>query len=372
MNAPLGYGLIGCGGFGRFCLEAYRQIDELTCLAVADNDPELARATAAEFGVDFEPSAEALLAREDIGIVHLATPPFTHASLAFQALEAGKHVLCEKPLALGVEDAEAMISLARERGLLLAVNLIMRYNPLCRAVKHLVERRLLGEPIFASFINAAQDETLGPAHWFWDRSKSGGIFIEHGVHFFDLFEWWFGPGQVLSAHQIARSGSGIIEQVQCCVRYGETILGSFYHGFHQMRSRDQQGWEIIFETGTLRMSGWLPTELQLDLHGTEDTLSELASLFPGARIEVAESFSGEARSAISRHQPRQVALHARLSAGAGLPKMELYGEVLRALMRDQLLAIADPGHLRIISESNGLSSLAYAVAAQAAADSGIR
>jgi predicted dehydrogenase len=371
MNPPLGYGLIGCGGFGRFCLQAYRQMDELTCLAVADDDPELARATAAEFGVDATPSTEALLARADIGIVHLATPPFTHASLAFQVLEAGKNVLCEKPLALGVNDAEAMVALARRKGLLLSVNLIMRYNPLCRAVKDLVESRLLGEPILASFINAAQDEALGPAHWFWDPSKSGGIFIEHGVHFFDLFEWWFGPGEVLSAHQLARPGSAIIDQVQCCVRYGEMTLGSFYHGFHQMRSRDQQSWEIIFETGTLRMAGWLPTQVALDMHGTETGLSEVAALFPGAQIQIVESYPEGPRSAVSRNRPRDVSLHARLAMGAGLSKMELYEEVLRSLMRDQLQAIADPGHLRVISEGNGISSLTYAVAAQAAAESGV-
>ncbi|WP_367871222.1 Gfo/Idh/MocA family protein [Luteolibacter sp. Populi] len=370
MKLPLGYGLIGCGGFGRFCLQAYRQIDGLACLAVADSDPELARTTAAEFGLDFASSPAALLARPDIGIVHLATPPFTHASLALQALEAGKHVLCEKPLALRMEDAEVMVALARQKGLLLAVNLIMRYNPLCRAVKHLVESRLLGEPIFASFINAAQDEALGPAHWFWDPAKSGGIFIEHGVHFFDLFEWWFGPGEVLSAHQIARPDSGIIDQVQCCVRYGAMTLASFYHGFHQMRRRDQQGWEIIFETGTLRMSEWVPTRLQLDLHGTGATISDLAALFPGAEIEVVERYPESAQPVVSRHQPREVTVHARLAAGAGLPKMELYGEILRALMKDQLQAIADPGHLRTISESNGLSSLAYAVAAQAIAERG--
>lgn len=370
MNAPLGYGLIGCGGFGRFCLESYREIGELTCVAVADNNSELARATATEFGVGFASSPAELLARADIGIIHLATPPFTHASLALQALEAGKHVLCEKPLALNMRDAEAMAELARRKGLVLAVNLIMRYNPLCRAVKHLVESGLLGKPIFASFINAAQDEVLGPSHWFWDPAKSGGIFIEHGVHFFDLFEWWFGPGQVLSANQIGRPGSGIIDQVQCSVRYGAMTLGSFYHGFHQMLRRDHQSWEIIFETGRLQMSEWVPTRLQLDFHGTEATLSELAALFPGAKTEIVEPLSKDSRSASSRHQPREITLHARLVADAGLPKMELYGEILRALMRDQLQAIADPGHGRIVSESNGLSSLAYAVAAQAAAESG--
>ena len=75
------YGLIGCGGFGRFCLGEYQKMETLHCVAVADHDPTLAKATAEQFGVQACASAEALLARPDIQIVHLATPPSTHAAI---------------------------------------------------------------------------------------------------------------------------------------------------------------------------------------------------------------------------------------------------------------------------------------------------
>lgn len=365
MNALAGYGLIGCGGFGRFCLEEYKQMPELRCIAVADSDEALARKTAKASGVECCASPEALLARPDIHIVHLATPPFTHPELAMKALRAGKHVLCEKPLALTLEDAESMVSLAREMQRVLAVNLIMRYNPLCTAVKQLIERRILGEPLFATLMNAAQDQTLHPAHWFWDRNKSGGIFIEHGVHFFDLFEWWFGSGKLLSAHQVFRPGTEIIDQVQCTVRYPET-LGTFYHGFHQMLKRDHQAWRIEFETGTLTMSEWVPTSLELDAHLSEGALEDLSDILPGSEIEVLERYTE--RKVTSRHRERGIDLHARVKSEVGIPKLELYGEMLRALMRDQLKAVVDPHHHRLVGESNGVSSLRYAVAAQAAAE----
>jgi predicted dehydrogenase len=367
MTSPLGYGLIGCGGFGRFCLAEYQKMNELRCVAVADLNVDLAQTTAAQSGIEYCPTPEALLVRPDIDIVHLATPPFTHAPLALLALQAGKHVLCEKPLALELEDAREMASIARKTERLLAVNLIMRYNPLCLAVKHIVERGILGVPLFASLTNSAQDETLGPGHWFWEREQSGGIFIEHGVHFFDLFEWWFGEGVVLSAHQVFRSGTDFVDQVQCTVRYGST-LGTFYHGFHQMLRRDRQHWQIIFETGTLTMSEWVPTRLDLDFHGTDATLGALQEILPHAELKILERYTEGRCIAASRHKQRDITVHATLSATAGLPKMDLYGEIIRALMADQLRAIADPHHPRTISESNGVSSLAYAARAQEMAE----
>ena len=118
---------------------------------------------------------------------------------AMAALRAGKHVICEKPLAMTVAQADEMIAEAHRHDRLLVANLMQRYNPVSDAVGRLVEAKVLGEPLHGSFENYASDENLGPGHWFWDRSKSGGIFIEHGVHFFDLFAGWLGPGRVVAA-----------------------------------------------------------------------------------------------------------------------------------------------------------------------------
>ncbi|MDB6136423.1 MAG: putative dehydrogenase [Verrucomicrobiales bacterium] len=363
MKKPLRYGLIGCGGFGRFCLGEYQRMPELTCVAVTDNDEALARKTADEHHLAFCPSVEAMLKRGDIDLVHLATPPFTHMNLALAALEAGKHVLCEKPLALNVMDAERMVRKAQERNRLLTVNLIMRHNPLCQAVKAIVNSQVLGAPLYATLVNAAQDENLPPAHWFWDPAKSGGIFIEHGVHFFDLFEWWFGAGTLLSAQEIRRPGTGIVDQVHCAVQYGAMTLGTFYHGFHQMRSRDEQSWRIIFELGTLTMSEWVPTCMELDVTLSNEGMETIRKILPDSEVRVTDLYFGNDQHPSSRHRNRSVDLRAVVSAGAGLEKKALYGRMVRDLMRDQISAIGNPGRQRMITEANGVSSLAWAEAA---------
>ena len=132
--------------------------------------------------------------RDDVDVVYIATPPFLHHAQAMAALEAGKHVIVEKPLAMTVAQADELIAAARRRDRLLVANLMQRYNPLFDAVRRLVEARVLGEVLHGSFENYASDENLPAEHWFWDRAKSGGIFVEHGVHFFDLFAGWLGRG----------------------------------------------------------------------------------------------------------------------------------------------------------------------------------
>ncbi|MDQ3622295.1 MAG: Gfo/Idh/MocA family oxidoreductase, partial [Verrucomicrobiota bacterium] len=248
------------------------------------------------------------------------------------------------------------------------VNLIMRYNPLCEIVRKIVERGVLGEPLHAHFENDAKDEPLPPEHWFWDREKSGGIFIEHGVHFFDLFEWWFGPGKVLAAQQASRPETSIIEHVNCTVLYRDSAFANFYHGFHQPARGDHQEWKLVFEMGSISMREWVPTAMRIDLLADDATMEALTRSLPCAEVQVIERYTGAARKCTSRHRPREVDGHFSISSSPGLAKMDLYGHMLRALLRDQIAAIRDPAHVRRISELNGATSLAAAVAAQRLAD----
>jgi predicted dehydrogenase len=86
---------------------------------------------------------------------------------------AGKHLICEKPAALAVHEAEELVQLASNKGLLYVVNLMQRYNPLCQSVGKIIEENALGEFTHGFFENYASDEALSEEHWFWDDSISG-------------------------------------------------------------------------------------------------------------------------------------------------------------------------------------------------------
>ena len=355
------YALIGAGGFGSFCLEQYCQMEQVQPVAVTDVNAEAARSAAESAGIEAVADAKTLLARDDVDLVHIATPPFTHADLARQALEAGKHVLCEKPLATTREDARELAQLARQKNKTLSVNLIMRYNPLCEAVKRIVEEGLLGEPLHGLFENYAGDTKLVPDHWFWDHQKSGGIFVEHGVHFFDLYEWWLGEGRLESAQQAKRSNTGVTDQVACQVRYRDDVLVDFYHGFTQPAEMDRQEFRLLFERGDLRLFEWVPTRMEIDCLATQDTIDRLTDLLPDAQVHPQATFEGDERTLRGRHKTITADGRYRVTASPGMAKWALYGYVVRSLLADQVNAIQNPDHQRRITEANGLRTVEMAI-----------
>jgi predicted dehydrogenase len=357
--------VVGCGGFGLYALQQFAQVPGVKLTGMAGTHREAALAAARRFGIPDIEDIDKLLARPDVDLVYIATPPFLHFPQALAALEAGKHVICEKPLAMTVEQAETLTEVAKKNDRVLVANLMQRYNPLYDAVKRLIQSQTLGDLLHAYFENYASDENLPPEHWFWDRSRSGGIFIEHGVHFFDLFEGWLGAGTVVAAERCIRPGSAppIEEQVQCTVRYGPTALVNFYHGFHQAGRMDRQEMRFIFERGDVTLFDWVPTHARVHAIADEAGTRALSEIFPGARLDASAVYGGKDRHCQGRHKTLDVYQTIELSWGDGTNKSHRYGELLRAIMTDQVAWIRDHSHVRKITEANGRDSLAVACAA---------
>jgi predicted dehydrogenase len=365
MDADIGLGVIGCGGFGLFALQQFVQTPGIWLAGMAATARPAALAAAKRFGLEDVDSIERLVARPEVDLVYIATPPFLHFEQAKQALEAGKHVICEKPLAMTVEQADELVALANRQDRLLVANLMQRYNPLFEMTRQLVEKKLLGELLHGYFENYASDENLPAEHWFWDRSKSGGIFVEHGVHFFDLFAGWLGDGEVVAAQVNCRAGSQIEDQVQCTVRYGNGTLVNFYHGFHQPGRLDRQELRLVFERGDLLLCGWVPTYARVHGLADEGTMRELCELFPAGRVDALAAYGPKDRSCAGHGNIYDVYQQFELHWGEGKEKSRLYCELLRGFMADQVAWIRDRNHDRKTSEQNGRESVLMACAADA-------
>lgn len=362
-HPTLGLGVVGMGGFGLFATQHFLQIPDTRLVAIAGTFREAAQQAARRFGADLLETPAELVQRDDVDLVYLATPPFLHFEQAMRCLQHGKHVICEKPLCLTPDEGRALLDEAARRDLLLITNLMQRYNPLIDRVKKLVDERLLGEPIHGFFENYASDEGLSPEHWFWDESKSGGILIEHGVHFFDLMEGWLGPGTVEAAQAVRRPGSGVQEQVQATVRYGD-VLVNFYHGFTQPGRLDRQELRLVFERGDLTLHEWVPTRLVLRGIVDEEQTRRLLEIFPKARLDISASYGGAERQQRGRFKPfdafQQIVLH----FDEDLPKQHLYGHLLREMFREQTDYLRGRTTERRITPENGLRSLETAFAAK--------
>jgi predicted dehydrogenase len=390
-------GLVGCGAFARFSMKEYRRLPAVTITAVADIDPEAARRAATE--LEAEPQApEALLSSPDIDLVYIATPPAMHHRQAATALVAGTHVLVEKPLATTLADAEELEALAAREELICVANLVERYNPLAHVIRRLIDSRLLGNLVHGLFINEAADEGLGRDHWFWKRDVSGGIFIEHGVHFFDLIASWLGTGTVLSAARSMRTttngegpqthGSGhaadpepVEEQVVCTCRYAANssgdgpstasrqgagrhpqsgVLFHFEHGFHQPSRMDRQELRLVFERGEVRLFDWVPTHGELRGLLDDDAVEVLAGMLPGSAVRPLQRFDGSDRRMRGRFQPFEATALVEISFTLGMGKLELYGQVVRDLAADQIARIRDPDHVRRLTEADSVACVAMA------------
>jgi predicted dehydrogenase len=367
-------GVVGCGGFGLYALQQFAQVPGVVLVGMAGTHREAAYAAARRFGIPDIEDVDKLLARADVDLVYIATPPFLHYSQAIAALEAGKHVICEKPLALTLDEAHGMIAAAQRHDRLVVANLMQRYNPLFDAIGRLIRSQVLGEPLHGYFENYASDENLPPGHWFWDRARSGGIFIEHGVHFFDLFAGWLGPGEVAAAQRGVRPGSSppIEEHVQCTARFGPAALINFYHGFHQPGRMDRQELRLVFERGDVSLFDWVPTRARVHAIADEAQTRALCEVSPGARLDVTTTYAPKDRSCHGRHKSLDVYQMIELSWGEGRVKSHVYGDLLRAILADQIAWIRDRAHVRKITEVNGLDSLAMACAADRLAQAGSR
>jgi len=359
-NEPLGLGLIGCGAFGRFCLEIFNRMDCIKAAAVADVRSEAAEAFAKDFSVPAYSQAEDLIADENVQIVHIATPPSSHHKLVLAAARAKKHVLCEKPLAMNAAQADEMLAAAAESGTIAPVNFVLRYNAVTRAAKRIIDSGVIGSVLSGRLTNCAADSMLAPDHWFWDKPVSGGIFVEHGVHFFDLYECLLGPGQVIDSNTEVRPGTTQEDRVMCTVRHDCGAVVSHYHGFDQIAMMDRTAHHMVCELGDIRINGWIPIELTVDAATDEAGAAQLAEICPGAQIEVLETFEPDRGNLPSRGVSRSVTQKIRLKYVPQADKQTAYADSAHDLLADQIEYIRDKTHKRQITESNGRNALALA------------
>lgn len=361
MNEDLRFAVIGAGGFARFAVAQFVKREGVRLAGVFDSDPaavELLRGIRPD--VQAYATLDQLLADPSIGLVYIGSPPSLHYEQSLAALKAGKHVICEKPAALQAKQAQALKDLAQQRSLLFVVNLMQRYNPLYASVKALVDAQLLGAVVHGFFENYASDEFLSPAHWFWDESKSGGIFIEHGVHFFDMFAGWLGRGELVAAQKLSRPGHpGIWDIAQCTVLYPGNAPVHYYHAFNQPKALDRQEMRLQFERGDITLHEWVPTRLVLKAVCTNEEVDQLKAIFPGARVQALEK-SEELRTAHGRFKPVHYHQKIMLDTGNAQSKTDVYEGLVRDMFDDQLQWLQDKTSPRRIDATNALDSVAMA------------
>ena len=163
-----------------------------TLVAVTDVDQTAAKEVADEFGAKLCADMNELLRNPDIQAVYIATPNFLHKEQTLAAAAAGKHVLCEKPLAVTCADIQEMISACDQAGVLLGVGFMMRFNVYHRKIRDMIQAGALGSPVMA---RGQMTCWYPPMEGVWRQNAEqggGGCIADMGTHAIDVLEMLFG------------------------------------------------------------------------------------------------------------------------------------------------------------------------------------
>jgi UDP-N-acetyl-2-amino-2-deoxyglucuronate dehydrogenase len=259
---PLSIGLVGCGAISTQHVEAIAAVDGLRLGAVASASEARARSVGTRSGVPWTTSVEELLDRPDIDAVAILTPSGLHPSHAIAALERGKHVLVEKPIALSVDDAEAVIDAADRRGLTLATVSQRRFEPVMQALHRGVESGAFGtiSLILAEGLSMRPQSYYDSAAWRGTTALDGGVLMNQAIHLVDLVRWLGGPVRSVAAHVATRTHAMEAEDTATVsLAFESGVLGSIVATTSAVVESPAE-LRIVGDAGTARIVGERPVE----------------------------------------------------------------------------------------------------------------
>jgi predicted dehydrogenase len=255
----VGIGILGSGYMGRTyaeCVARYNTNARLVAIAGGSRAPTLA----ADYGVEVEPSVEALLSRDDVSAVIITSPQSAHCAQTVAAAQHGKHVLVEKPMATSTAECRQMIEACRDAGVALSVIKPWRYRGATRGLYECVQRGDIGDVRMISLWWLYPQVPFIGKEWFRDP-KEGGFFLDAGSHCFDYLRWVAGAEPVRLYAQLAtyNHDSETPRSSMTTVTFANGVMASLWLSYEV----PPPGWEhtdfrarVVGATGELDAHGY--------------------------------------------------------------------------------------------------------------------
>lgn len=363
-------GIIGYGGFGKFLEHSWQVLKNIKIAAVSD----IHNVRDVPSGIKFYDNWKDILKDKEIDIISIVTPPSSHAGIACEAMNAKKHVIIEKPVALTMEDANRILDTRNLTGVKATVNFMMRFNPIIEAMGNLTKKGAFGELRRADIENYAQDSSLPVSHWFWNREISGGILIEHGVHFIDIINSLTNqkPVQITGASGFRNKIQE--DQVLATVVYDKGLLATHYHQFAYPGFFETTSIRLAYDLAVIDIEGWIPLNGRIRVLVNNKTKEDLLGL-PGLKILKTQKLMS--LDDISRPKgwgninkskdigddifSHGVKYHVDEVVSAtfdiGRSKSEVYADCVSKILEDLIKDIEDPVHSLRVTVEDGLLSL---------------
>lgn len=216
-------GIVGAGQIAATHAKIFCQLPSTVIVAIANPRIEKARELASRFGGKVFSTLEEILDKEKIDVIDICSPNYLHADQTIMALKGGKHVLCEKPIALSLEEADQVVQAAKRSPNIFMVGHVLRFFPEYEWIRELLSRGALGNPIAATATRLNSPPTW--RRWFTNRKLSGGAVIDLLVHDADFYHWIF--GRVTKVVALGRKDEhGLWNHTQTLISFTSRITGS--------------------------------------------------------------------------------------------------------------------------------------------------
>jgi predicted dehydrogenase len=295
---PIGLALIGCGSFSTAMAELLRDDPRYRIAAVHDVDAGAARALGAAVAAAVLPSLDACLAAPEVEAVALFTPNDRHADAAIAAARAGRHVFCEKPMALTVAECRAMIAAADEAGTVLMVGHKRRLRPAYACIAELVASGRYGKIVTAD-IQGFYDRP--PSGWWARRSTGGGLLPYSGVHDLDFLRFIAGEATSVvarTARKVQPAASDFEDAISLIIDFASGAIASIQVTwlFTGVRFHDAFSVRIALERGSIDYDPVASVVVARARGGAEERFAfDLAAGFEPAYRREFESFAAAIR-----------------------------------------------------------------------------
>lgn len=259
----IGFAIVGAGVIGPLHAQAITAQPDARLVAVCDEIPAAAEKLAAQYGAEATSDLDALLARNDIQVVNVCVPSGLHAAIGIKAAQAGKHVICEKPIDITLDAADRLTAACAEAGVKLQVISQHRFGAGMQRLKRAVDSGALGTLV------------MGNAETFWYRSQAyydsggwrgtwsldgGGALMNQGVHYVDLLRWVMGPVASVTARAgtLAHARIEVEDTVVAVLQFANGAIGTLmattaaYPGYTCMLEIVGTEGSVIIEDGAIK------------------------------------------------------------------------------------------------------------------------
>ncbi|MGC9522114.1 MAG: Gfo/Idh/MocA family protein [Anaerolineae bacterium] len=283
-------GIVGMGGMGWFHAARYLQLPNAKITAIADIVPERLEAKEAvqiniaqgEQDFDFSDVARYsegndLIEKADVDVVDICLPTYLHAPYAISALQAGHHVLCEKPMALGVEEASRMIATAEEANRLLMIAQVVRFWPEYEFLRDQIQAETYGPLRSLNMWRMGGRPGWSPDNWFLNPALSGGAILDLHIHDVDYVNAVFGrPDQIYATGRISEAAK-TYDIIHACFSYADGPQIHMHAGWSAAQIPFEAGFEAWFDRAFFRYDDGKLTIFD----NTEKIVSHDAPVEPG-------------------------------------------------------------------------------------------